>query len=43
MILKNAKIVLENKIINNGYLIIKDKKILEIGSDYKKNEWNWFK
>ncbi|QVK05650.1 N-acetylglucosamine-6-phosphate deacetylase [Mycoplasma mycoides] len=46
MILKNAKIVLEDKIINNGYLIIKDKKIVEIGSDYKKkngidlnNQW----
>ncbi|KNG79375.1 N-acetylglucosamine-6-phosphate deacetylase [Mycoplasma sp. HU2014] len=35
MILKNAQIVLENEIINNGYVIIKDKKIVEIGKDYK--------
>ncbi|WP_031542392.1 N-acetylglucosamine-6-phosphate deacetylase [Mesoplasma photuris] len=31
MLLKNAKIVLENKIIENGYLIIEDKKIKTIG------------
>ncbi|WFQ92603.1 N-acetylglucosamine-6-phosphate deacetylase [Mycoplasma feriruminatoris] len=36
MILKNTRIVLEDEIINNGYVIIKDKKIIEIGSDYKK-------
>ncbi|MDQ0568126.1 hypothetical protein [Mycoplasma yeatsii] len=35
MILKNAQIVLENEIIKNGYVIIKYKKIVEIGSDYK--------
>ncbi|AJM71756.1 N-acetylglucosamine-6-phosphate deacetylase [Mycoplasma yeatsii] len=38
MILKNAQIVLENEIIKNGYVIIKDKKIVEIGSDYKLND-----
>ncbi|WP_339022279.1 N-acetylglucosamine-6-phosphate deacetylase [Spiroplasma endosymbiont of Crioceris asparagi] len=34
MILKNCKIVLEDKIINNGYLEIKDQKIIKI-SDTK--------
>ena len=31
MTITNAKIVLENKVIENGYVVIKDGKILEIG------------